>query len=170
MRALKSCLVNSLRQGDNAYVHCVSGISGAPVAAAVLSSLLMGISLEEAKAIINQTRNVQFDGMQAGRRSMEGPWVEDLLREGVTMAEVPTGFSCRVSHPQDVVVHATTSISGGTKPICHWKKGAAGKRDFRADTIAVESIEEAANQLSGRFCSNCEPLRKASLRVLVSQL
>ena len=56
------------------------------------------------------------------------------------------------------------------KPICQWKKGAAGKRDFRADTITVESIEEAANQFGGRFCSNCEPLLKASLRVLVSQL
>ena len=60
MRVLKPCLVNSLRQGDNAYVHCISGITRAPMAAAVMSAGLMGISLEEAKNIISQTRNVDF--------------------------------------------------------------------------------------------------------------
>ena len=38
MNVLKSCLVNSLRQGDNAYVHCISGISRAPMAAAAVAA------------------------------------------------------------------------------------------------------------------------------------
>ena len=67
MRALKSCLLNSLRQGDNAYVHCVSGISRAPMAASVMGALL--ISFEEAKSIRNQTRNVSFDRSE---QHMEG--------------------------------------------------------------------------------------------------
>ena len=130
----------------------------------------MGISFEEAKDIIDQTRNVRFEGRHAGNRSMEGPWIGDVLREGVTIAEVPTGFSSRTSQQQAAVVHATTSVSGGTKPICQWRRGAAGKHDLSADTVTVESIEEAANQLGGRFCSNCEPLLKASLRIRVGQL
>jgi len=177
MRALKSCLVNSLRQGDNAYVHCVSGLSRAPMAAAVMCAMLMGISFEEAKDIINQTRNVSFD---KGEQRMQGAWIDGVLREGVTNAVVPTGFSCRVSNPDEVVVHATTVVEGRTsdtkelfrsvEPICRWKKGAAGKQDFKRDSITVESIEEASNQFGGRFCVNCEVLLKASLRLQVDRL
>ena len=166
MRALKAMLVNSLRQGDNAYVHCVSGISRAPAAAAVMCSMLMGISLEQSKDIIAQTRNVSFDW---GEQHMQGAWVDNVLREKVTNAVVPTGFSCRVVNPEDVVVHATTSVKGGIEPICHWKKGAAGKHDFRGNIITVDSIEQASNQFSGRFCINCEALLRASLKLQVDQ-
>jgi len=179
MRALKSCLVNSLRQGDNAYVHCVSGLSGAPMAAAVMSAMLMGISFEQAKDIISQTRNVRFDG---GEQRMQGAWIDSVIREGVTSAVIPTGFSCRVSNPDEVVVHATTVVEEVPQsaphqgagqciePICRWKKGAAGKQDFKRDSITVESIEEASVQFGGRFCVNCEVLLKASLRLQVHQL
>ena len=153
MRVLKPCLVNSLRQGDNAYVHCVSGISRAAMAAAVMSSILMGISFEKAKDIINQTRNVSFDKAE---QRMQGAWIDGVIREGVTNAVVPTGFSCRISNPEEVVVHATASVNGGTEPICRWKKGAAGKQDFKSNTITVDSVEQAANQFSGRFCVNCD--------------
>jgi len=84
MRALKSCLLNSLRQGDNAYVHCVSGISRAPMAASVMGAILMGISFEKAKDIINQTRNVSFDRAE---QRMEGAWIDTVLQESVTNAE-----------------------------------------------------------------------------------
>jgi len=166
MRALKSCLVNSLWQGDNAYVHCVSGISRAPMAASVMIAMAMGISFERAKDIVNQTRNVSF---QKGEMRMQGDWIEAMLREGVTRAVVPTGFSCRVSNPNEVVVHATTVVVGSTEPICRWKKGAAGKQDFKGDIITVASIEEASNQFGGRFCVNCEALLRASLRLQVEE-
>jgi len=83
MRALKSCLVNSLWQGDNAYVHCVSGISRAPMASSVMSAMVMGISFDQAKDIVNQTRNVSF---QKGEMRMQGDWIEAMLREDVTRA------------------------------------------------------------------------------------
>ena len=51
MRALKPRVVNSLRQGDNAYIHCVSGISRAPFAAAVLASSLMAATSPQASRI-----------------------------------------------------------------------------------------------------------------------
>jgi len=179
MRALKSCLVNSLRQGDNAYVHCVSGLARAPMAAAVMCAMLMGISLEQAKDIISQTRNVKFG---RGEQHMQGAWIDSVIREGVTSAVAPTGFSCRVSNPDEVVVHATTVAEGLSQcvphqravqciePICRWKKGAVGKQDFKRDSITVESIEEAAVQFGGRFCVNCEVLLKASSRLQVHQL
>jgi len=164
MRMLKSCLVNSLRQGDNAYVHCISGISRAPMAAAVMSAILMGITFEEAKGIIDQTRNVSFD---KGEQRMQGAWIERVLREPVTNAEVPTGFSCSVAKPDAVVVHATTVIGGDTEPICRWKKGADGKRTFKGIIMTLDTIEEMSSQFGGRFCSNCQALMRASLRLQV---
>jgi len=161
MRALKLCLVNSLWQGDNAYVHCVSGISRAPMASTVMSAMLMGITFDQAKDIVNQTRNVSF---QKGEMRMHGDWIGAMLREGVPRAVVPTGFSCRVSD-RNKVVHATTMVGGSTEPLCRWKQ--LGERNFKGDIITVESIEEASRRFRGRFCASCVALLRASLRLQV---
>ena len=166
MQALKSILVNSLRQGDNAYVHCVSGISRAPMAAAVMCSFLMGITFDQAKDLIGQTRNVRFDG---GEQRMQGAWIDTVLEHAVTTAAAPTGFSCRRVDPDDMVVHATTLTEGGTEPICRWSKGATGKLYFKGDIVTVESVEQASTQFGGRFCVNCETLLRASLRLQVDR-
>ena len=166
MRTLKSCLVNSLRQGDNAYVHCITGITRAPIAAAVMGAMLMGISFAEAKAIIDQVRNVNLDSAS----HTEGAWIDRVIRESVTNAEEPTGFSCCGANKNDIVVHATTQVNGDTEPICRWKKGAAGKRDFRGNIMTAMTIEQASNQFGGRFCVNCHALLKASLKLQVERL
>ncbi len=98
---------------------------------------------------------------------MQGAWMDGVIREGVTNALAPRGFSCRISNPNEVVVHATALVNGGTEPICRWKKG--GKQDFKSNTITVDSVEQAFNQFGGKFCGNCETLLKASLRVEVHQ-
>ena len=61
MQELLPCVLNSLRQGDNAYCHCVTGVSRAPRAAAVISAKLMGITFEQAQYIIDQVRNIKSD-------------------------------------------------------------------------------------------------------------
>ena len=152
-----------MRQGDCAYMHCVSGISRAPVAAAVMGAMLMGISFEQAKSIVGQVRNVKDE------QHMEGPWIDQMLRSSPTEAEVPTSFSCRVARPCDVIVHATTSVKGGVQPICHWRKGAIGKHEFKSNFLTVDSVEEASSQFAGKFCENCEPLLRASLRMTVDR-
>ena len=162
MRVLRPCLVNSLRQGDNAYVHCISGITRAPMAAAVMSAMLMGISFEEAKDIINQTRNVSF----ASGQRLQGAWIDRVLREGWTNAEAPTGFSCSAASKDNIVVHATTVVDGDTEPICRWEKGATGEHDL---IMTAETIEQASNQFGGRFCANCNALLRASLKVQVKR-
>ena len=159
-------VINSLRQGDNAYIHCVSGISRAPVAAAVLASSLMDISFERAKYIISQVRNVDFKGKS--EEEMQRGW-DTILRETVSSTPSPTGFTCRNSSPGEVVVHATRMIANNLEPICRWKKGVAGKQDFKRGTITVPTIEQAANQFSGTFCTNCIPLLRASLALDVKR-
>ena len=86
MRALKPRVVNSLRQGDNAYIHCVSGILRAPVAAAVLASSLMNISFERAKYIISQVRNVDFRGKS--EEELQRGW-DTILHEAVSSTPSP---------------------------------------------------------------------------------
>ena len=168
MRLLRSTLVNSLRQGDNAYVHCVSGISRAPMAAAVMCSLLMKISFKESQKIINSVRNVRFE---KGEEHMEGAWIDCVIREGVKPIEVPTGFSCWAAKKANVLVHATTLANGATVPICRWKKGAVMEpRKFKGDTVTVDSIETASNQFGGKFCGNCRQLVKASLKLQIDEL
>ena len=135
------------------------------MAAAVMSAMLMGFSFEEAKDIISQTRNVDF----ASGQRLQGAWIDRVLREGVTEAEEPTGFSCCVANEDNVVVHATTFVDGGTEPICRWKKGAAGKRDFKGNIMTAETIEQASNQFGGRFCANCHAMLKAPLKVQVER-
>ena len=137
------------------------------MAAAVMCAILMGISFEEAKDIIHQTRNVSFD---KGEQRMQGAWIDDMLRERVTNAAVPTGFSCRASNLDEVVVHATTLVEGTTEPICRWKESAIALQwNFERDSTTVESIERAFEEFGGRFCVKCEVLLRASLRLQVGR-
>ena len=93
-----------------------------------------------------------------------------MLKERTINAVTPTGLSCTIIRPEHVLVHATASGKDGTGPICRWKKGTAGQREFKATTVTVEGIEQAAHQFAGEFCTNCEPLMRASLRLQVKQL
>ena len=165
MRALRPCLVNSLRQGDNAYVHCVSGITRAPMAAAVMCAMLMGISIEQAKDIINQTRFVCF----ASGRGLQGAWINQLLREGWTNAEAPTGFSCSAANKPlwlNTVVHATTMTDVGTEPICSYNAESTCEQYL---TMTAETVEQASCQFGGRFCPDCNALLRASLKSQVKR-
>ena len=81
----------------------------------------------------------------------------------------PTGYACRTSRPDAGLVHATTVVDGGTEPLCSWKGGASFKQDFRRDSITARNIEEAANRFGGKFCTDCEGLLKASLRIQVDR-
>ena len=60
---LRACVVNSLRQGDNAYVHCMTELARAPMAAAILCCILMDLDLDDSMDRIDRLRNVQFDKM-----------------------------------------------------------------------------------------------------------
>ena len=99
---------------------------------------------------------------------MQEGW-DTIIHEAVASTPAPTGFSCRTSKPNEVMVHATRTVRNGLEPICRWKKGVAGKQDFKRDTITVETIEQASNEFGGTFCANCIPLLRASLALDVSR-
>jgi hypothetical protein len=107
MQTLRPCLVDSLRQGDNAYVHCISGITRAPTTAALLSAMLMRIICEQAKRIIDQTRTSACSAREASR-CLDKPIVERRLDQTRT----PTIFSCSAARQDNTVAHATTIVDG----------------------------------------------------------
>jgi hypothetical protein len=161
VRALMPCLFNSLRQGDNAYVHCISGVTRAPMAAALFSAKLMGVSFKEAQDIVNQTRHVTFES----ESHMVGPWIDTVLREEVAEFMVPSGFCCWLMESQ-IVVHATAVTDEGTRPICNLP---LAEQQFAHNCVTVGSVEKAASEFGGRFCNNCECIMKASLQIQVKQ-
>jgi len=56
-------------------------------------------------------------------------------------------------------------------PICRGKGASDWKpRNFKGNTMTVESIEAAANQFGGGFCGDCRQLVKASLRLQIEEL
>ena len=59
VRRLKSLLATSLYQGDNAYVHCMTGVCRAPVVASVLYALLTQSDPFRAFEKISYIRNIQ---------------------------------------------------------------------------------------------------------------
>ena len=170
LRALLPCLINSLRQGDNAYIHCVSGISRAPVAAAITSAKLMNTTFEDAKYIIEQVRNVKFEGYNGNPRDLEGPWIDAILDMTIPETVAPTGFSCRPTRDTHGVVHASVESDEGLGPICRWKRGPTDRKHYRAAVTTVTSLELAAAQFGGKFCSICAQSLRASLRVKINEL
>ena len=105
---LQEFVITSLRQGDNVYVHCVTGIRRSVIVAALLSAVLMGITLEAAMDIINQSRNVEFN-MHTGRQwniryeSMEGLWMDEMHQKNLDRED--TEFLCREVDGIRAVVH-----------------------------------------------------------------
>ena len=135
------------------------------MAAAVMSAMLLGISIEEAKDIINQTRYVSF----ASGRGLQGAWINRLLRECWTNAEAPTGFSCSAANKPfwlNTVVHATTVTDVGTEPICRYDEKATCEQYL---TMTTETVEQASSQFGGRFCPDCNALLRASLKSQVKR-
>jgi len=138
--------------------------------AAVMCTLLMRISIEDAKEVINKVQDVSFwKGLQecspvcssahqwvgsctggtfSREERMEEAWIDCVIGEEITPVEVLTGFSCRASKKTEVAEHATTLANGATVPICHRKKGSAvGTQNFKGNIMTLETIEKASNQL-----------------------
>ena len=123
----------------------------------------MGISYDKAKNIVHRVRNTKL--YSRNESYMQGEWIHRVLSGEVRAPQLPTGFACLTADLDDVTVHATTTITGYTEPICWWKQG--DLQSFRGITHTVGNIEHASRQLGGKFCPDCKVLLKASLQVQV---
>jgi len=180
MEATMDCVINSVRQGDNVYVHCVSGLSRGPVAAMILSAELMGISMDDARWWVNHARNVK-DERGSWRNyghceDMDGPWIAKILRYDTAVIIIPTCFACdgalhKTPGGYTAIVHAANIHSDVAVPLCSSGKGASEYISYPlSDIQTTVGMAQAARQFGGNFCEQCEPLLSASSRAQVGQL
>jgi len=80
-KKLRTPLLTSLRLRDNAYVHCMTGLCRAPLAASLLASLLMNEDVDAAMCRVTDLRNVQLD---RACETMGGTWMNKLTNEACT--------------------------------------------------------------------------------------
>ena len=169
-------------------MHCLYGTAKTPLPAALLSAMLMRISFEEALSIVEQACSLVRSSLVRWEIGELRPWIDAALQSelrvflpdrlllprtlaptGYASTPAPKGYARRTSRPYAGLVHATTVVEGGVEPICSSKRGASFRHDFARDRISARCIEEAASRLGGRFCSDCEALLKASLKIQVNR-
>ena len=166
-RKLRTTVLTSLRQGDNAYVHCMTGLARAPMAASLLVSLLMDEDIDAAMHRVDSLRNVQFD---KAWRSMGGTWMDVLVNEPCTVHAESDCYLASMSRPTATVIHAGVTLQpehGLPKQhLCKWKR--QGYRPGRDNQVVLETPEEARN-FSSSFCQDCLSKLAASRRAQVKK-
>ena len=175
------CLYHSLHSGDNAVVHCVTGVTRAAFAAAIISSVLHQEPLGHAIERIHRSRATTLFQPRWDRNAKKsqttivalgGPWAERCSK--VRIAPWPVGNHFMVSHrtqEADKPLHWGLLGRGDTdeerkqaRPVCraHLRGTAAAlKPPFQATTTAAE----AAARLSRRVCDDCLKRLTASVQL-----
>jgi len=101
---------------------------------------------------------------------MEGPWIDGILHMTIPETVAPTGFSSCSTRDTHRLVHASVESDEGLGTICRWKRGPNNRKHYRSAVTTVTSLELAAAQFGGRFCSVCTASLRASLRVKIDAL
>ena len=188
-RRLRDPVMNSLAQGDNVYIHCISGLSRGPVGGAVLSAMAMNISFERAMRHIEDVRNIKRDD---GEERMEGQWINDILSEGYSEWEAAPLFICSTARPtQPPLVHVgSVTWPGGmgppaqaevypasdqadtpvARPACRWKQKRGEALVFKGSFGVARSVAESQRMFGGDFCCQCYHLAKCSVAVEVDRV
>ena len=162
-------VVNSLLQGDNAYVHCWTGKDRGPVIAAIYAAHLHRQSLSKAAREVDELRATNLLEHPAGRGSkratspgslqeLGGPWAERCAKQPVSIWEPTSGYAWSLA--PNAVVHGCATVEGLLQPLC--KFGHSDPRSiFRSQFLTVECAHDAAE--SGRdLCRGCAKKLPAS--------
>ena len=154
-RKLLPVVANSLLQGDNAYIHCMSGVHRAPLAAAVLAANLHDEALEDSMKRIESVRTV---ALKEALQSMGGRWLTTAANLVWSVWPKPDGWA--VAHAAEARIHASITSGGEVYPLCKWKQ-AGTEHYFKTQPLKVGTLEEALG-LGRFFCRACEERVRAS--------
>jgi hypothetical protein len=174
LRKLRTPLLTSMRQGDNAYIHCMTGLCRAAIGGALLTALLMDEEISVSMTRVDDLRNVQMD---KAWESMGGPWMDLILNEACTVHPESGFYLAGTGRPSATVVHAGISAIGtdgvprpdDDYPLCQWKQGSRpAPKEHRH--MARCGAPEQAKAFSETFCKACLPKMSASARVRVQQI
>ena len=161
-RKLRTTLVTSLRRGNNAYVHCVTGVSRAPAAACVFVSLLMNEDVVSSTKRIARLRNVQLYDKQT--TNMRRDWMDKLVNEACTVHQASNSYLANTK--KFALVHAAVTSQRGSdtanQPLCKWTR--IGTPPAKPDNRAEIDTAEEARHFSNSFCHDCLSKVSASRR------
>jgi hypothetical protein len=166
LRACAPLVVHSLYGGDNAVVHCMTGLCRAPFAAALLSSIVHAEELPAAIERITSLRNTQ---LQKAIRSMGGHWTSTAVQMELSLSRYPSGFAA--ANQETALAHAILRDpyeADSIFPLCKWKKGIPQQQAYKKDPNVAETVREMA-VFAARFCNDCKALLIASLQVEVDE-
>ena len=175
LRKLRTTLLTSMRQGDNAYIHCMTGLCRAAIGGALVGALVMDEEISCSISRVVDLRNVQMD---KAWRNMGGPWMDLILNEACTVHPESNFFLAGTGRPTQTVVHAGISAIGtdGVRrpdddyPLCQWKQGSRTVAPKEHRHMARCGAPEQAKAFSETFCKACLPKMSASGRVRVQQV
>jgi len=158
IRRCRNIILSSLLDGENCYIHCVSGVSRAPVAAAVLTAFLHREPVQTALGRVNMLRQTK----QHHQRSMMGNWCTVVAGERPI---VFPQFQCFSASKQVGYRNARLHAAGGDghEPICFMKRSGEGRR-LRGEVLTTVDIAEARQTMAARFCTDCFCLLRAGVR------
>ena len=117
-------IVRSLRQGDNAFVHCMAGIHRAALAGCMLRALLHDETLDEAISTVKQVRHVEPQ-----KCLINHPRCRGLIAKGTNAGWMsrPAGWAASTK-----LIHAVILVDGSPLPACQWNQG--GERTSRVSS------------------------------------
>ena len=172
---LRTTLLTSMRQGDNAYVHCMTGLCRAAIGGALLAALLMDEEISCSISRVVDLRNVQMD---KAWRNMGGPWMDLILNEECSVHPESNFFLVGTDRPSQTVVHAGiagAAVDGVRRPaddypLCKWKRGGKAIAPKEHQHMARCGQPEQAKCFSETFCKACWPKLSASGRVKVQKV
>ena len=166
-RKLRTALMTSLRQGDSAYIHCVSGLTRAPLGGGICASFLMNEPLDTSMKRVESLRNVK---MSSANIEDGGTWMYKLVEEQCTVHAGSAFYLSGTVRPTATVIHAAVTAASTTHedyPLCKWKKGTNAAAKMHNARI---STPEEAKSFSSSFCKDCLAKLPASRRVHVRRV
>ena len=164
LRMLRTNLLTSMRQGDNAYIHCMTGLCRAAIGGALLASVLMDEEISCSASRVDDLRNVQ---MEKAWNNMGGPWMDRIIGEECVVHPETNFYLVGLNRPSKSVVHA--GVAGAEDyPLCKWKRG--GKGVAPKEHMQKCEQPEEARCFSDTFCKACWPKLPASGRVKVQKV
>ena len=147
--------------GDNALVHCMTGLARGPMAAALISAVAHHESLQNAMDRIERLRNTQLP--DKAWDSMGGIWAIQAVQRDPGLPKYPFGFAAE--RGDRAMAHAVLlDEEDRYVPLCKGRQGAvlACKRGLAFDETVIGIRLHAS-----RFCHECRALLIASQQVQV---
>jgi hypothetical protein len=166
-RKHRNLVVNSLRNGDNIYIHCATGVTRGPAAGAIWAATVTPWSVEGAHAIISEVRNINDNSWELIADEDQkgcGTWATEAKKKAVLWPPREM-WGISFNFAPSSVIHATHTDdewpSKKRTPLCQHKRGATSR--CSTQLIDIANLKDAIKHHGGHHvCRACMLVMPAS--------